>query len=52
LLTSQAKKKRIEYCLEHMDDRFSNVLFTDETAIQLFENRKWFGVVKLSLGLL
>lgn len=38
-LTPQAIRKRIEYCLRHKYDKFSNVIFCDEAIIQLQENR-------------
>lgn len=31
--------KRLQYCQKHIVDKFTNCLFTDESSIQLFENK-------------
>ncbi len=33
-LTEKNKEARITYCKDHLNDRFSNVLFTDESIFQ------------------
>lgn len=38
-LSESAKQKRIEYCLLHKFDKFSNVIFADEAIVQMQENR-------------
>lgn len=39
-LTDSAKEKRLDYCIEHETDNFSNVCFLDESCFQLCENRQ------------
>ena len=38
-VTLQNLLKRFKYCQRHKDDKFSNCIFTDESSIQLFENK-------------
>ena len=39
-LTEAAREKRLEYCILHEKDNFSNVCFLDESVFQLCENRQ------------
>ena len=36
MLTSDHKKKRIEWAKKHIDDNWNKTLFSDETSLQLF----------------
>jgi len=38
-LTGEAIIKRMQYCIIHKYDKFSNVIFADEAVLQLQENR-------------
>jgi transposase len=40
LLTPNALEKRMEYAELHLENKFTNVVFTDETMFQLSENRQ------------
>lgn len=44
MLTSDHKKKRVEWAREHLEDDWETTIFTDETAFQLFRNtiRRWY----------
>lgn len=42
LLSTNAVEKRLEYATRHLEDKFSNVCFTDESIFQLSENRKLY----------
>lgn len=43
-LTEKHKENRIQYCLNFINDKFSNVIFTDEVFFQLHNNNEivWF----------
>jgi len=38
-ITPENILERFQYCQDHLNDKFSNCLFTDESSVQLFENR-------------
>jgi hypothetical protein len=38
MLTVNHKLKRVEWVQNHLNDDWDNILFTDETAFQLFRN--------------
>ena len=45
-LTDKNKEARIIYCKVHLNDKFSNILFIDESIFQLFDNKKavWYKI--------
>jgi transposase len=44
MLTADHKRKRIEWAQKHLNDDWSDTIFTDETAFQLFRNtlERWY----------
>ncbi len=40
ILSDKNKKKRIDYSVYHHNDKFTNVVFSDESRFQLFTNNK------------
>jgi transposase len=44
MLTAKHKEKRIEWAKKHLDDNWSQTLFSDETSFQLFRNTitQWY----------
>jgi transposase len=44
MLTAKQKTKRMEWAQEHLNDDWTNTLFTDETSFQLFRNTitQWY----------
>ncbi len=40
-LSNSAIKKRLEYATKHLEDKYTNVCFSDETIFQLSDNRQF-----------
>ena len=43
MLTSDDKKRRVQWAKQHQNDDFKRTIFTDESSFQLFHNtiRRW-----------
>ncbi|KAL4461776.1 hypothetical protein ABPG72_017977 [Tetrahymena utriculariae] len=41
-ISESARLQRLDYCKKHRNDKFTNVLFTDESNFQLFYNKNFF----------
>ena len=43
MLTSEDKKRRVQWAKQHKNDDFKRTIFTDESSFQLFRNtiRRW-----------
>lgn len=48
MLTDIHKQKRVQWARQHLNDDWSNTLFSDETAFQLYRNtiRRWYKGVR------
>ena len=48
MLTDIHKQKRVQWARQHLDDDWSNTLFSDETAFQLYRNtiKRWYKGVR------
>jgi hypothetical protein len=46
ILSEKNKEKRLQYCSIHKNDKFSNVIFSDESKFEIYTNSKKIFVSK------
>ena len=52
LIREQNKVKRLSWCLENQNNDFCNVVWTDETSVQLENHRRLFGILLSPLNIM